>query len=70
MSSVARLPDSFWLSHLHLVPQALRAIDGALARLHNVDSCEKLPDELSAERTRLSALLGNEVSGGLLATHL
>src|SRR3954447_11478168 len=33
LASVARLPDSFWSTHRHLIPRAIRAIDGALARV-------------------------------------
>src|SRR3954447_20486803 len=33
LAAVARLPDSFWSTHRHLIPRTIRAIDGALARV-------------------------------------
>lgn len=56
LAAVAHLPDAFWSTHRQLVPRAIRAIDGALARVHKVCTVEGLPDELRAARARLAAL--------------
>jgi hypothetical protein len=56
LASVVNLPDAFWSTHPQLIPRAIRAIDGALARVHKVDTVDELPDELRAARTRLAAL--------------
>ena len=58
LAAVARLPDAFWSTHRQLIPRAIRAIDGALARVHKVGTVEELPDELRAARARLAALHG------------
>jgi hypothetical protein len=56
LAAVARLPDDFWTTHRQLIPRALCAIDGALARLRKIDSVEKLEDELRVARERLAAI--------------
>jgi CDI immunity proteins len=58
LAAVARLPDGFWSKHRQLLPRALRAIDAALARLHEVDTADELHGELRAARDRLAALHG------------
>ena len=63
LESVARLPNSFWSTHRHLIPRAIRAIDGALARARKVDTVEELTEELRAARDRLAALNVGPFSG-------
>lgn len=58
LAEVARLPDNFWFGHRHLVPRALDAVDGALARLRTIESADKLLGELSSARDRLAVLTG------------
>jgi hypothetical protein len=60
LAVVVRLPDSFWSAHRGLIPRALRAVDGALARLHKVDTVDTLPGELHAARGRLAALASDQ----------
>lgn len=59
LASVVRLPKGFWSTHKQLIPRAIHAIDGALARVRKVDTSEELPDELRAARARLTTLLGD-----------
>src|SRR3954470_19870699 len=54
LSSVARLPDAFWMTHRRSIPRAIRAIDAALARVHKVDTADQLPDELRTAGDRLT----------------
>ena len=56
LDAVVRLPDGFWSTHRQLVTRAIRAIDAALVRIHNVDTVEEVPDELRAARVRLAGL--------------
>ena len=60
LAAVARLPDAFWSAHRPLVPRALRAIDGALDRLHKADTADELADDLRAARVRLAAVMGGD----------
>jgi hypothetical protein len=57
LAAVARLPVSFWSAHRQLIPRAICAIDGALARIPKVRTSDELPGELRAARDRLIALL-------------
>lgn len=59
LASVARVSDGFWSTHRHLMPRAIRAIDGALARIRKVETSDELPAELEAARSRLMALHGD-----------
>jgi hypothetical protein len=59
LASVARLPDDFWSAHRQLIPRAIHAIDGALARVHKVETVEELLGELRTARARLVALDGD-----------
>ena len=63
LAAVARLPDGFWATHRPLIPRAIRAIDGAMARIRKVDTAEELPHELRAARTRLAALRDDATAG-------
>lgn len=56
LAAVARLPDSFWSGHRQLIPRAVRAIDGALARVHKAHTVGEVADELRAARSRLMAI--------------
>jgi hypothetical protein len=58
LAAVVRLPESFWSTHRQFLPRTIGAIDGALARVHKVQTSDELPDELRAARDRLTALLG------------
>jgi hypothetical protein len=56
LASVARLPVTLWTAHRPLIPRAIRAIDAALAQIHEADTADELPHELRTARDRLAAL--------------
>jgi hypothetical protein len=55
LAAVAAVPDSFWNARPALVPAALRAIDGALARIASTETVDDLVQRLLRARQRLAA---------------
>jgi len=54
--AVTRLPDAFWRAHAHLIPNALRAIDAAIARIRIEDATDDLHERLNEARDRFAKL--------------
>jgi len=52
LKNVAILPETFWLSHPHLRPRLIEALQRAVERVHKIDTLDELPEVLRDALTR------------------